>query len=200
TGVSQASANTARITKARIRAGAGPRRRRRATVTGWAFAAARGRTGTAGAATGFAALMSGTPSTWTGPGRGPGARPVPGGRSGAGSCLHAPSGGDHHVGDRDDDDQEEEDVRDRRGVAQAVPGEADLVDVQQHRAGGAAGTAAGHLVDLVEYLQRGEHLQHEHQHRRRRELRQGDRAELLPGAGAVEGGGLVELVGDVLER
>src|SRR5699024_1203054 len=99
----------------------------------------------------------------------------------------------------DRDDQEEVDVGDSRGVAHAVPGEPDLIDVQQDRSGGAAGTAAGHLVDLVEDLQRIQQLQHQHQHGDGGQLRQGDGGELPPTAGPVERGRLIEVLGDVLQ-
>ena len=102
-----------------------------------------------------------------------------------------------HGGDGEDDDEEHDALG--RGVAGAAVGEGvanDLLDHDRRRAGRAA---LGHHPHLVEHLEAVDQADHDHEEQRRREQRDRDAAQPLPRAGAVDGGRLVEALGDRLQ-
>ena len=144
--------------------------------------------------------MTGAPSR-----RGPGprrARSVPRGRSRAHDAPpSSPGAADEPQQTARSRSSEEEHERQRRRVAQPVLREAGLVDVLDRRPGGVlrARPALLQQVDLVEHLQRGDHLQHGHEHGGRGEQRQRDVPHLLPRRRAVGGRRLVELARDLLQ-
>ena len=101
--------------------------------------------------------------------------------------------------DHDDEQEREHRERDRGTLGQQPGADAELVGVGREQVRSVGRSAAGHDVDQLEV---GEGLddreQHDHQ-RDRHEQRPGDVPEALPGAGAVDGGGLVELGTDGLQ-
>src|SRR5690606_11913142 len=78
--------------------------------------------------------------------------------------------------------------------------EADHVEMEDHWRGGVSRPAVGrHDVHGHELHERMDHGDDEQEESDRREKRKGDGAELLPRGGAVDGGGLVVRLVDVLQ-
>src|SRR6201996_3117854 len=101
--------------------------------------------------------------------------------------------------ERHDEDDDEQDERGRGRVADALAGERGVVDPLDRRAAGVVRPALEDQVDLVEDLQRGDDLQHGDQRGGPAEHRDRQSPGLLPLAGAVQGGRLVQVAGDVLQ-
>src|SRR5699024_2894364 len=100
--------------------------------------------------------------------------------------------GDHH------DDQEQQ-HRGGGGRTDPVVGERGVRDEAQGDLRGDARSTAGHQEHLVEDLQAGDDLQQDHQAGGPVQQGDGDAADLLPGGGAVDRGGLIQLPGDLLQ-
>ena len=77
--------------------------------------------------------------------------------------------------------------------------DADLIGVGGEQVRGVGRSAAGHHVDDLEVGERLDHREQHHDHGHRQQQRPGDVPEPLPGLGAVDGGGLVELGADGLQ-
>ena len=96
---------------------------------------------------------------------------------------------------RDEDDGEEHPAhRGRVAEAEELPRLA--VDVVNGDVGGAERAALGHDVDEPEDLERPDHGGDEDEEERVAEARQGDVAEALERAGAVDAGSIVPVAGD----
>src|ERR1700761_298859 len=113
------------------------------------------------------------------------------------STLLAADQGQPDEGHNQDDDEQDE--RGRGRVADALAGERGVVDPFDGRAAGVVRAALEDQVDLVEDLQRGDDLQHGDQRGGPAEHRDRQSPGLLPLAGAVQGGRLVQVAGDVLQ-
>ena len=87
----------------------------------------------------------------------------------------------------------------RRGEPELLADEADLVHVLHHRLGGVARTPLGQDVDLGEELEGLDRGDDQHEDVGLPEPRPGHEAEALPGRGAVEACGLVEIARDALQ-
>src|SRR3954454_20177827 len=81
--------------------------------------------------------------------------------------------------DRDDQDDHEQHPRDRRGEAELLELEALFVQIDHHRRGGVARTAAGQHVRLGEDLERRDQGEHDGEEDGRRDQRQHDLEEPL---------------------
>ena len=111
--------------------------------------------------------------------------------------LH-PSLGDVPVDDRDNEDDEKQNPGGGRGEAHAKVFERLLKDVQTHR--GRTKLAAGHDERSLEFaLQAANDGDDEDEERDRREHGHGDVPQLLPSAGAVDGGRFMKLGGNLLK-
>src|SRR5580765_4897738 len=82
---------------------------------------------------------------------------------------------------RDDQDQREEQPGQGRGLSGAAVAEGEVVDLADDDLAGAGGSAAGHDEDLVEDLEAVDQRDDHDEERGRRQQRQGDVAEPVPG-------------------
>ena len=100
------------------------------------------------------------------------------------------------VDDRQHHDEDDDQVGQRRAVAEELVREGPLVGVVGDALRAVGGPAPGHHVDDVEHLEGLDRAQDEHHHDHRSQQRQRDVHEAAPPAVAVDAGRLVEVAGD----